>query len=84
MEHKNIKVVYRRYASLFFIVGVDSSENELGILEFIHSYVEILDGYFESVVRFHPSAFIMLLIVLRLVRIGRKGHNIFSTDFYLI
>lgn len=26
MEYKNFKVVYRRYASLYFIVGVDSSE----------------------------------------------------------
>ena len=26
MEYKNFKVVYRRYASLYFIIGVDSSE----------------------------------------------------------
>lgn len=26
MEYKNYKVVYRRYASLYFIIGVDSSE----------------------------------------------------------
>jgi len=26
MEYKNFKVVYRRYASLYFIVGVDSGE----------------------------------------------------------
>ena len=39
-----------RYASLFFIVGVDQDgENELGILEFIHALVETLDKYFESV-----------------------------------
>lgn len=32
--------MYRRYASLFFIVGVDSdNENELAILEFIHALV---------------------------------------------
>jgi AP-4 complex subunit sigma-1 len=47
--------VYRRYASLFFIVGVDSAQNELSILEFIHSMVETLDKYFENVVRAHPS-----------------------------
>jgi AP-4 complex subunit sigma-1 len=42
--------VYRRYASLFFIIGVDGDEeNELGILEFIHALVETLDKYFESV-----------------------------------
>lgn len=29
MEYKNYKVVYRRYASLYFIIGVDSSEVRL-------------------------------------------------------
>merc|ERR1711907_829748 len=49
-EYRDIKVIYRRYASLFFIVGVDSdNENELSILEFIHALVETLDRYFENV-----------------------------------
>lgn len=26
VEHRNYKVVYRRYASLFFLVGVDNEE----------------------------------------------------------
>jgi len=26
IEHRNYKVIYRRYASLFFLVGVDSEE----------------------------------------------------------
>jgi hypothetical protein len=44
------QVIYRRYASLFFIVGVEvDEENELGILEFIHALVETLDKYFENV-----------------------------------
>ncbi|ETO18594.1 AP-4 complex subunit sigma-1 [Reticulomyxa filosa] len=44
-------LIYRRYASLFFVVGVDNSgkENELSILEFIHTMVETLDKYFENV-----------------------------------
>lgn len=43
-------MIYRRYASLFFIVGVDQDEeNELGILEFIHCLVETLDKYFSNV-----------------------------------
>jgi AP-4 complex subunit sigma-1 len=49
VEHLQYKLVYRRYASLFFIVGVDNDENELGILEFIHCVVETLDKYFENV-----------------------------------
>ena len=44
------KLIYRRYASLFFIVGVDIHENELAILEFIHCLVETFDKYFENVV----------------------------------
>lgn len=79
-------MIYRRYASLFFIIGVEPEEevrragwcagrrvargvekeeeeadartlprrraqNELGMLEFIHAFVETLDKYFENVVR---------------------------------
>ena len=50
MEYRQYKLVYRRYASLYFIVGVDTEEeNELAILEFIHALVETLDKYFENV-----------------------------------
>mmetsp|Transcript_56423 Transcript_56423/g.156236 ORF Transcript_56423/g.156236 Transcript_56423/m.156236 type:complete len:146 (+) Transcript_56423:302-739(+) len=50
MEYRGYKAIYRRYASLYFIVGVkDDDENELGILEFIHTLVETLDKYFENV-----------------------------------
>lgn len=49
LEYRSHKCVYRRYASLFFIVGVDAEQNELSILEFIHNLVETLDKYFENV-----------------------------------
>eukprot|EP00754_Rhynchopus_humris_P035419 Rhum_TRINITY_DN16954_c0_g1::Rhum_TRINITY_DN16954_c0_g1_i1::g.164810::m.164810/K12403/AP4S1; AP-4 complex subunit sigma-1 len=49
IEHLHYKLVYRRYAALFFIVGVDGDENELAILEFIHVLVETLDRYFANV-----------------------------------
>ncbi len=49
LEYRNYKCIYRRYASLFFIVGVDQEENELAVLELIHSLVETLDKYFENV-----------------------------------
>ena len=50
-EHEGYKVIYRRYASLYFIIGVDntSEENEMGYLEFIHTMVETLDRYFENI-----------------------------------
>lgn len=44
-----MKLVYKRYASLFFIAGVDGEENELLVLEVLHRYVETLDRYFENV-----------------------------------
>ena len=40
---------YRRYASLFFVVGAVGEENELGMLEFIHAVVETLDKHFGNV-----------------------------------
>jgi AP-4 complex subunit sigma-1 len=58
LEYRGYKVIYRRYASLFFIVGtkadvgmpVDSnSENELGMLEFIHALVETMDRWAGSI-----------------------------------
>jgi AP-4 complex subunit sigma-1 len=49
IEYMQYKLIYRRYASLFFIVGVDKHENELAILEFIHCLVETFDKYFENV-----------------------------------
>lgn len=34
VEHRNYKIVYRRYASLFFMVGVDNEEVSLLLLFF--------------------------------------------------
>jgi len=43
------KIVYKRYASLYFCCAVDQDDNELEVLEVIHRYVEVLDKYFGSV-----------------------------------
>ena len=48
IEKGPYKFVYRRYASLYFVVGVPLGMNELIILEQIHLFVEALDGYFNS------------------------------------
>jgi hypothetical protein len=42
-------VVYRRYASLFFIAGIEADDNELATLEIIHRYVELMDKYYGNV-----------------------------------
>ena len=49
IEYKDMCIVYKRYASLFFCFAVDKGDNELGTLEVIHRYVEVLDKYFGSV-----------------------------------
>lgn len=49
IDYKEYKIVYKRYASLYFIAIVDKADNELIILELIHSFVEILDKYFGNV-----------------------------------
>ena len=50
LEYRGYRIIYRRYASLFFVVAVDGDDvNELAILEFIHSLVETMDKYFDSV-----------------------------------
>ena len=49
VEWREYKLVYRRYASLYFCVGCDVGDNELLALEAIHLYVEILDRYFGNV-----------------------------------
>jgi len=49
LEYRELKVVYKRYASLYFCVAIDPDDNELITLEIIHRYVELLDKYFGSV-----------------------------------
>eukprot|EP00958_Prasinococcus_capsulatus_P009929 scaffold962_cov372-Prasinococcus_capsulatus_cf.AAC.11 len=54
-----------RYASLYFAIGVDGTDNELLALELIHLYVEILDRYFGNVCEldlifnFHKAYYIL-------------------------
>jgi len=59
VEYRGFKVIYRRYASLFFILGTradidagpggENRENELGLLEFIHTIVETMDKWAGSI-----------------------------------
>jgi AP-1 complex subunit sigma 1/2 len=65
VEWRNKKIIYKRYASLFFIVCVDAEDNELITLEMIHLYVEVLDRYFGNVCEldiifnFHKAYYIL-------------------------
>ncbi|XP_061185274.1 AP-1 complex subunit sigma-2-like isoform X3 [Saccostrea echinata] len=49
LEWKDLKIVYKRYASLYFCCAIEAEDNELLTLEIIHRYVELLDKYFGSV-----------------------------------
>lgn len=65
IEWQDKKVVYKRYASLFFIACVDKDDNELIVLEQIHLFVEVLDRYFGNVCEldiifnFHKAYYIL-------------------------
>merc|ERR1719370_2535608 len=43
------RLIYRHYATLYFVFCVDASESELGILDLIQVFVETLDKCFENV-----------------------------------
>ncbi|KAJ8271112.1 hypothetical protein GJAV_G00122890 [Gymnothorax javanicus] len=49
MHWKDLKIVYKRYASLYFLSALESEDNELLALEVLHRYVELLDQYFGNV-----------------------------------
>lgn len=78
-----MQVVYKRYASLYFVCGVDPDDNELITLEVIHHFVEVLDRYFGNVCEldlifnFHKvrslSLFLFLLYAMRDFYLCLKG-----------
>uniref|UniRef100_H2ZWG2 AP complex subunit sigma n=1 Tax=Latimeria chalumnae TaxID=7897 RepID=H2ZWG2_LATCH len=49
VDWRDLKIVYKRYASLFFCCGIEQEDNELLTLEVVHRYVELLDKYFGNV-----------------------------------
>ncbi|KAF9786145.1 clathrin adaptor complex small chain-domain-containing protein [Thelephora terrestris] len=49
MAGERLQIIYRNYATLYFVFVVDSSESELGILDLIQVFVESLDRAFENV-----------------------------------
>ncbi|XP_028987560.1 AP-1 complex subunit sigma-3b isoform X1 [Betta splendens] len=49
LHWKDLKIIYKRYASLYFCLAIEDKENELLALEIIHRYVELLDKYFGNV-----------------------------------
>ncbi|KAK8844023.1 hypothetical protein IAR55_006816 [Kwoniella newhampshirensis] len=48
-EEDDTRVIYRHYATLYFVFVVNGAESELGILDLIQVFVESLDRSFENV-----------------------------------
>jgi AP-3 complex subunit sigma len=49
MWDSSVRLIYRHYATLYFIFAVDDAESELGVLDLIQVFVEALDKCFENV-----------------------------------
>merc|ERR1711962_904907 len=49
VEFRSFKIVYRRYAGLYFCFCVDVGDNNLMYLEAIHNFVEVLNEFFHNV-----------------------------------
>ncbi|KAJ9105149.1 hypothetical protein QFC19_003607 [Naganishia cerealis] len=64
-EEDELRVIYRHYATLYFVFVVDGGESELGILDLIQVFVESLDRSFENVCEldliFHFDEVILVL-----------------------
>eukprot|EP00933_Yihiella_yeosuensis_P004988 TRINITY_DN10939_c0_g5_i1.p1 TRINITY_DN10939_c0_g5~~TRINITY_DN10939_c0_g5_i1.p1 ORF type:complete len:157 (-),score=21.50 TRINITY_DN10939_c0_g5_i1:84-554(-) len=43
------KIIYRHFATLYFVFVADSAESELGVLDLIQVFVQVLDSCFENV-----------------------------------
>lgn len=66
VEFRNTsRIIYRRYAGLFFCACVDTNDNELAYLEAIHFFVEVLDAFFGNVCE--------LDLVFNFYKVGSSG-----------
>ena len=65
LEWRDYKIVFKRYASLYFVACIEKEDNELIVLDIIHHFVEVLDKYFGNVCEldlifnFHQAYFIL-------------------------
>jgi Clathrin adaptor complex small chain len=66
---RDTKIIYRQYATLFFVWVVDSSESELGILDLIQTFVVSLDKCFRNVCE--------LDIVFNCAKVRTHAHSVF-------
>ncbi|XP_020953695.1 AP-4 complex subunit sigma-1 isoform X3 [Sus scrofa] len=65
IEYKDFKLIYRQYAALFIVVGVNDTENEMAIYEFIHNFVEVLDEYFSRVSELDENSYTPVFLIVK-------------------
>lgn len=76
VEFKGGKLVYRRYAGLYFVMQIDVFDNELIALESMHFLVEILDSYFDNVCELDlVFNFHKLYIIVEEIFLGGETHE---------
>lgn len=77
IEYQEKKLIYRRYAGLYFIMTIDLNDSELAYLEALHFFVEILDVYFDNVCELDlVFNFYKLYIILDEIFLGGEIHEI--------
>ena len=79
VEFRNFKIIYRRYAGLYFCICVDVSDNNLFYLEAIHNFVEVLNEYFHNVRAHHMFSrilnFLFVIVFTRKMFYFQKNSN---------
>ncbi|KAF4788411.1 AP-4 complex subunit sigma-1 isoform X1 [Turdus rufiventris] len=78
IEYKDFKLVYRQYAALFIVVGIDQTENEMAVYELIHNFVEVLDKYFSRVSELDVSFSVSEINLLSLFGICSSSYCLHS------
>ncbi|XP_056589152.1 AP-1 complex subunit sigma-2 isoform X2 [Triplophysa dalaica] len=84
LEWRDLKIVYKRYASLYFCCAIEDQDNELITLEIIHRYVELLDKYFGSSDAKHAGNYISTGKVCELDIIFNFEKAYFILDEFLL
>lgn len=92
IAYRDLTIVTKRYASLYFVAGVDKEDNELLVLDVIHSFVELLDKRFKNVCEldiifnFHKAYYILdeIFVAGHMLETSKKQLTKFIDDQELL
>jgi len=74
VEFRNFKIIYRRYAGLYFCICVDVTDNNLFYLEAIHNFVEVIS------MAFWNMHFNSVILILYQKVLNEYFHNVCELD----